>query len=222
MLQHLRSHAVAYVALFVALGGTSYAAAKLPANSVSSATVKDRSLLAKDFRAGQLPAGERGPAGPAGAPGTSGAAGATGPAGPQGPAGAQGPAGPKGDPGTPANEMARGETVRGVANLLRTGAGTTYEPISWGRMLSAAPTPHVYIDTVPPAGCGWDAERVVPTAEPGHLCVALHTGTGSLDNYGVRGPHGFAQLGVGLYGGQIVQTSNTGVDARMSWVVTAP
>ena len=50
----------ATLALVVALGGTSYAAIKLPKNSVTSATVKDRSLLKKDFKPGQLPAGEPG------------------------------------------------------------------------------------------------------------------------------------------------------------------
>lgn len=57
---------VACLALLVALGGTGYAAIKLPANSVTSVQVKDRSLLSKDFKAGQLPAGPPGPAGPAG------------------------------------------------------------------------------------------------------------------------------------------------------------
>ncbi len=81
---------VAFAALMVALGGTSYAIAQLPENSVgakqlkknavSAAKVKDRSLVAKDFKSGQLPRGERGvrgPAGPQGAPGAPGAAGAT-------------------------------------------------------------------------------------------------------------------------------------------------
>ena len=71
------SMAVAFAALMVALGGTSYAIAQLPANSVgtkqlkknavNAAKVKDRSLLAKDFKSGQLPRGQRGAAGPQGA-----------------------------------------------------------------------------------------------------------------------------------------------------------
>jgi hypothetical protein len=78
---------VAFAALMVALGGTSYAIAQLPANSVgtkqlkrnavTTVKVKDRSLLAKDFKSGQLPRGARGPAGPQGAPGAPGAPGAT-------------------------------------------------------------------------------------------------------------------------------------------------
>jgi hypothetical protein len=90
------------VAVFVALGGSSYAAVKLGTgsvktsniakravkgpkvakNAVSSATVKDGTLLTKDFKKGQVPAGAAGPKGEAG------------PAGPKGDAGAPGPVGP--------------------------------------------------------------------------------------------------------------------------------
>ena len=69
---------VAMIALFVAFSGTSYAAVKIARNSITSIHVKDRSLLAKDFKSGQIP---RGPAGPAGAAGPAGPAGPTGPAG---------------------------------------------------------------------------------------------------------------------------------------------
>jgi hypothetical protein len=82
-------------ALFVALGGTSYAALVLPANSVgsaqlkrgsvTSAKVKDHTLKSVDFAAGQL---KRGPAGAAGARGIQGAKGD------QGAQGVQGPVGP--------------------------------------------------------------------------------------------------------------------------------
>lgn len=94
---------VACIALLVALGGTGYAAGILPAGSVGtqqlkadavvSTKVKDGSLLRKDFKAGQLPAGERGPAG---AVGPQGPPGSQGPAGPQGPKGATGQQGPAG------------------------------------------------------------------------------------------------------------------------------
>ena len=62
---------VACLALVVALAGTGYAAIRLPRNSVTTVQVKDFSLLARDFKRGQLPAGPQGPAGPAG---TAGAA----------------------------------------------------------------------------------------------------------------------------------------------------
>jgi hypothetical protein len=76
------STVAAYLALFIALGGVSYAALKLPKNSVSakqikrnavrSDEVKNGSLKRGDFLAGQLPAGERGPQGLQGLQGIQG------------------------------------------------------------------------------------------------------------------------------------------------------
>jgi hypothetical protein len=74
---------IACIALAVALGGTGYAAFRLPANSVTTREVKNRSLLGVDFKLGQLPRG---------APGAAGAAGPAGPTGPPGPAGSSGSA----------------------------------------------------------------------------------------------------------------------------------
>jgi len=68
--RYVRHHHLAMLALFVALGGVGYAAVKLPANSVTSRTVKNRSLKRKDFKPNQLPAGEQGPPGEPGAPGS--------------------------------------------------------------------------------------------------------------------------------------------------------
>jgi hypothetical protein len=61
---------MATIAVFLALGGGAYAALKLPKNSVGSkqlkknavrsAKVKNRSLLAKDFKPGEVPPGARG------------------------------------------------------------------------------------------------------------------------------------------------------------------
>ncbi|HTE60604.1 MAG TPA: hypothetical protein VK631_09665 [Solirubrobacteraceae bacterium] len=86
ILFHLRSNLVAYLALFVALGGSSYAAVrltpgsvnsralakaavthkKLAANSVTSANVLGGSLGRADFKPGTLMKGDKGDAGPAG------------------------------------------------------------------------------------------------------------------------------------------------------------
>ena len=44
VVQHIRANVVAYLALFVALGGTSYAAIKLPANSVGTRQIKNHSI----------------------------------------------------------------------------------------------------------------------------------------------------------------------------------
>ena len=88
LFSHLRSQGIAYLALFVALGGTAYAAS-LPANSVGTKQLKsgavttakirpdaittsqvaDSTLQARDFASGALPRGETGPPGPPGATG---------------------------------------------------------------------------------------------------------------------------------------------------------
>jgi hypothetical protein len=109
MAQRIRGHlsfanVTSFIALAIALGGTSYAAATLPRNSVGSAQikksgvassdiksnavtgakVKDASLTAADFAANQLKAGPAGQNGAAGAPGTPGAQGVQGVQGLQG------------------------------------------------------------------------------------------------------------------------------------------
>ncbi len=103
------AEATSTLALFIALGGVSWAAVTLPKNSVSSATIRDAQVrtadvapgsitaakLSKDLR-GQLGvtvAGKDGNGGAAGANGSNGADGKSGATGPQGPAGAAGPAG---------------------------------------------------------------------------------------------------------------------------------
>ena len=80
---------------------TSVGASQLKANAVNSSKVKNGTLLAKDFKAGQLPAG------------LQGATGATGAAGPAGPAGAAGAAGAKGDPGDPTAPAVSGDVYTG-------------------------------------------------------------------------------------------------------------
>ncbi len=128
------ANVMATIAVFVALGGTSYAAF-----TVTGKTVKDASLTGKDlknesvksadvsgltsrdFAAGQLPAGARGPKGDAG------------PQGPAGPAGADGAAGAKGEKGD------RGE------------AGPLIQPEAW-RVVGAAGQPAFTTD----GGCRWE------------------------------------------------------------------
>jgi hypothetical protein len=85
---------VALLALFFAVGGAQALAAKvsklingsqIKASTITSKQVKDASLLKKDFKAGELPAGAKGD---------------TGAQGPQGEPGPQGLKGDKGDTGT--------------------------------------------------------------------------------------------------------------------------
>jgi hypothetical protein len=80
---------IALLALFVSLGGTSYAVSKIGTrqvannslrstdlrdNSVQSRDIRNRSLLARDFKQGQLPAGPKGDTGPQGPQGPQGSA----------------------------------------------------------------------------------------------------------------------------------------------------
>jgi len=102
---------IACIALAISLGGTSYAAVTvLPRNSVTTVQVKDFSLLSRDFKRGQIPAGARGPAG------------AQGPAGPTGPAGLPGPIGPAGPAGTSNIKWA---LVRGDGGIAAQSGGIT-------------------------------------------------------------------------------------------------
>lgn len=101
------------LALFLALGGVSYAAATLPANSVSSATIRNGQVRSADVASGSISASKlskdlraqlgvtsgKGADGTSGADGKNGTSGADGKNGNAGPAGAQGAAGPQGAPG---------------------------------------------------------------------------------------------------------------------------
>jgi hypothetical protein len=89
---------VSLIALFVALGGTSYAVTQLPRNSVGTEQIKDRSILASDIKSSEIGKlkGPNGPTGATGATGPTGPTGATGATGPTGPTGATGATGPTG------------------------------------------------------------------------------------------------------------------------------
>ena len=138
------AHVTAGLALFVALGGTSYAAGSLAANSVGSSQikasavksselakssvtsvkVKDGSLVKSDFKAGELPGGAQGAPGAPGTPGEKGLPGEKGAPGEKGEKGDTGEKGDKGDPGTSgyvvitgaAQDLANGETAQPIVN----------------------------------------------------------------------------------------------------------
>ena len=103
------ANVTATLALVFAMAGTGYAAGVLPPNSigarqlkknsVSSQKVKNRSLLATDFKRGQLPTSAKGAIGATGAQGPRGDRGVQGPRGGSGPQGRQGETGPQGPAG---------------------------------------------------------------------------------------------------------------------------
>jgi hypothetical protein len=87
---------VASIALFVALGGASYAAFALPKNSVGAKQLKSGAVTPVKLSDSAINAlnGPRGPQGEKGDRGSQGEKGEPGPAGPTGPAGPQGDPGP--------------------------------------------------------------------------------------------------------------------------------
>jgi hypothetical protein len=93
------ANAIAALALFVALGGASYAAVNLPANSVGAKQIKTRAVSLRKISPAARSAlrGQNGDPGPQGAKGDPGPQGAKGD---KGDPGLPGPAGPKGDAGS--------------------------------------------------------------------------------------------------------------------------
>src|SRR5580765_955115 len=99
---YTKHHHLALFALFLSLGGTSFAAgnALLARNSVGTAQVINGSLQTNDLSKGALKAlkGNTGPRGSAGAQGAQGSPGAQGVQGPPGATGVQGVQAPPGQP----------------------------------------------------------------------------------------------------------------------------
>ncbi len=164
---------IATVALFIALGGTSYAVTQLPKNSVgtrelktnavTSPKVKNGALLAEDFKSGQLPAG------------------ATGPQGPKGDAGADGSVGPQGEPGpsfsfgystslpSPYPAMTADTTVEVVSRSIvipRTGRLVGTITGKWGLSGAVGTKASAFcgVFMYPPGGGSEQVSRITPTS----------------------------------------------------------
>jgi hypothetical protein len=196
---------VACIALLIALAGTSYAAIRLPANSVGakqlkkgaviSAKVRDHSLLALDFKPDQLP---------------------------------RGPQGFKGDPGPfPDGDLPAGKTLRGnwVAGSNAVGADEfAYDAITFGFRLASAPTAHVLAPGAPPSTeCPGSLSS--PEAAQGHLCIYTHSNSNA-------GPALTCDPVLNLCGpsqanryGTVIRATSTGFGPYYSWgtwAVTSP
>lgn len=230
LLTHLKSNAVAYLALSVALGGTSYAAA-----TVTGATVRDGSLTGRDIRDGSVGArdlaardlqrlraaagpGARGPAGPQG---ERGAAGDRGPVGPQGERGAVGERGPAGERGLSAfaDEVPSGVTIRGSFGHR--------QPLAAGKRLRLHVALPAYVETTSDADFGGvDGEKspactgdhLQPTAPPGKICVY---------RAGLSGANDATAQNDGLGRGFFVDLESNGgnvdyVGTAGTWAYTAP
>jgi hypothetical protein len=197
----LRRHSVALLALFLALGGTSYAASTLVGkNSVGSAQVINGSLQTKDLskKARKALKGNRGPRGLRGAQGPQGATGAQGVHGIQGTQGVQGPPGPFPE------VLPEGKTIRGDFYILgraTAGGQQSGDSISFVYPL-ASPIPDasqhfIAAGTAPPADCPGTVAN--PQAAPGTLCV-YEQGANNASNRGIDPGAGQpVKYGSGLY-----------------------
>jgi hypothetical protein len=223
VLPKLRAHltyanVMATIAVFVALGGSSYAAITVTGKNVKNSSltgkdvknsslttsdVKNRSLLAVDFKAGQLPAG---------------------PMGPGGRAGSQGAKGDQGAPGPLVGTLPSGKTLRGGfgAGNWSDAAGRIVEgSISYPFPLASNVTRRlVQKGGTPPAECPGTVGN--PQATAGNLCIFV---SGSL-GVGTVGSYGSADGDVDFrFGGDVfAHTTDAFSTAEFwgTWAVTAP
>lgn len=243
VLSHARDNVIAYLALFVALGGTSYAAVKLPAKSVGTkqirskavttsklrdgavtgAKVKPGSLTASAFAPGQLGTGAPGATGPKG---ETGAAGATGPKGETGATGPKGETGATGPAGPFPEALPSGKTLRGDYSVEMTaaaGAARGSDGIAFGFTLASPPAVHfVGVGATPPAACAGSAAD--PQAAPGHLCVYESNRVNNTGSCIARTGGSYVCGTADRWGTSVFTVSSGAGDTSSvgSWAVTAP
>lgn len=155
--------AMSAIALFVSLGGVSYAAAKIGSaqikdNSVASRDIKDRTIGSKDISRHTV----------ATLNGQTGAKGA------KGDPGSQGPKGNKGDQGVPGpvtGVLPSGVTERGVVVARGVPALASFDdPISFGLSLPAG-VPAFYRPPGAAASAQCPGSAAEPSAAPGNFCL---------------------------------------------------
>ncbi len=206
------SMAVALLALFVALGGTSWAAIKITGRNVvnSSLTGADisnesigtrdvKGLRLRDFAKGQAP--KDGAKGDPGTPGKDGI---------------------NGTPGPFTDTLPSGKTLRGTfaTGGRDTGPGAVgYDSISFGLVLATAPVAHfLTFGTPPTAQCPGNAQA--PEAAQGHLCLYEDIGSGSRF---VFNPADGDTNDASRFGAGVIVSDPTGdASTAGSWAVTAP
>jgi hypothetical protein len=205
------------IALFVALGGTSYglASGAIGSREIKNNTVRSKdirngqilskdvrngSLLSKDFKAGQLP---REPAGATGPPGRSAL-----------------------------SALQSGETIRGVWAVSADGAGANSNatavsfPVPAPQQVDSFHAVVAFNDIIDGAGCSGSAGA--PVAAPGFACVYVSASAGTLNAagaFGIRSP-AFADsgaIGDGSPDGFAVLPQGIGPwRAYGTWACTAP
>lgn len=205
---HIRANVVGYVALFIALGGTSYAAIKLPANSVGTRQVKNSAITSAKVRNGTLRPQDF-------ASGTARR-------------GVRGPEGPPGPAGGVAGTLPSGKTLRGrwsVAGGNPDGAAgdIVSDSLSFGAQLPSAPT-RVFVFGASPGGAQCPGTADAPEAAAGILCIYVEYQVNlnnAIETIIATTTGVTSRQGAEIY---IVNQAATpgGFGARGSWAVTAP
>ena len=215
----LRQNTIALLAVFLALGGTSYAAATLISGSqIKPHTIAKNRLTNKAIK--QL-RGNRGPRGLQGARGPTGA---------QGAQGQRGPTGAQGVPGTSlfSSVIPSGTTVHGVWGHGESSSATItslYQEVSL-----PIPAPQRLIFTIVNFAAGTpgaeDADATCtgsaanPTAPPGKVCLYVtdFNSTTAEGGYQISSNDDAER-----YGFTVAMRGNSGfVDGRGTWAYTAP
>jgi hypothetical protein len=193
--RNMRTHFVAYLALFFALGGTSFAAVQaLPKNSVGSPQIKNRSIQKIDISGRTVAAlhGARGARGPVGPTGPTGATGAT---------GAAGAAGAAGQPGAPG-------TARAYA-LVDNGTSPTFVTDRTKNFISVRqPSGQTGVYCLTPAA-GIDPQTTIAVATPEWLASSGNDlWVQATDWSGHCNSNEFGFITLGLSSGSVVFTNN--------------
>jgi hypothetical protein len=209
------ANVISVLALFVALGGASYAALELPRNSVGTTQLRNGAVTRAKVNPKLLAAlkgrrGVRGRTGAAGAAGAPGAAGVTGAA------------------GLLLDALPSGKSLRGVYSVgggdgLKANSETGWSAVTFQLPLASAPTPHfISKGSTPPAECPGNVSS--PAAAPGHLCVyeggQVANGPVVVFDPTTQYTSGSSRFGFGLY--VTPGFDHYEYETHGTWAVTAP
>jgi len=214
------ANVVSALALFIALGGASYAALRLPKNSVGTRQIKNNAVTGPKIKAGSVGSSDlstsvRSQLLTAGMPGP---AGSTGVAGPKGDTGSTGPAGA---PGPLLDKLPSGKTLRGTfaASGVAAAAGETVRDApSFAFSVSPDWNAHV-IPFGGPATPECPGNVDTPEAAPGHLCA--YEGFNNAAKLVVDAASGTGSQRFGWIA-QVTSTAAGSYQSRGTWAITEP
>jgi hypothetical protein len=216
------ANVMATIAVFIALGGSSYAVIRITSKNVprnaltgeditdlTTHDIRDRSLLRRDFKRGELRAASEGISGPQGLPG---------------PKGDKGDKGDQGVPGPLLETLPSGKTEIGKYYALDNPAPSgqyAVDVISFQFPLPSKPTDHY----LPPGGaatpdCPGSTDS--PQAAPGQLCIYSKVRAGVQTTFDTDGM-GIDRLDRYGLAVNVVSSGSSGVFYDVgTWAATAP